>query len=197
MKESEESKSRDFKAAENGRKRNTKISRNAERLEDGQLTISEFLETTRKTLHIQIPEANENGEQLDEGVLSDGSLPEVPQRRQTFPTRVHMPYNHQRPMERNESAEARRNRGELRPETPPGRPESPLLPPEFPPTSPERPFVRPESQPSRRESLSSRRESLPLRRESPPSLPKSPAPLPESSPVRNESPLVHPESASV
>ncbi|KZR97712.1 Uncharacterized protein APZ42_007261, partial [Daphnia magna] len=150
MKEAEESKSRDFEAAENGevigrgstkalQKRNRKIARNAERLEDGQLTIRECLETTRKTFNIQIradEEANENGEQLYEGVLSDDSLPEVPQRRQRFPAGVRVPYNHQRAMERNERAEARRNRGELRPETPPGRPESPPARPESPPVRP-------------------------------------------------------------
>ncbi|KZS01938.1 Uncharacterized protein APZ42_001230, partial [Daphnia magna] len=119
------------------RKRNRKIARNAERLEDGQLTIREFLETTRKTFNIQIradEEANENGEQLDEGVLSDDSLPQVPQRRQRFPAGVRVPYNHQRAMERNERAEARRNRGKSRPETPPGRPESSPAPPESPPS---------------------------------------------------------------
>jgi hypothetical protein len=65
MKEAEESKSRDFEAAEAGenigrgstraqRKRNRNIARNATLLENGQLTIREFLERSRKSFIVRV-----------------------------------------------------------------------------------------------------------------------------------------------
>lgn len=95
LKEAEESESRDFLTTENGdpigrgstpaqREKNRKIARNSSLLEDGYLTIREFLERTRKTFNVPLPADDEavedelNAEEAPEDIQGDVSNEDIP-----------------------------------------------------------------------------------------------------------------------
>ncbi|KZS07390.1 Uncharacterized protein APZ42_028928 [Daphnia magna] len=172
LKEDEESKSRDFLTAENGdpigrgstpAQRKRKIARNSSLLEDGYLTIREFLEWTRKTFNVPLPADDEAAEdELNEeeapediqGDVSNEDIPDIPygHRRQRFRAGVRLTARQRRAIERRDRAAARHNRREIlenlpaRNETPPPgspTPGSPLARPVTPPTRPDTPLFPP------------------------------------------------------
>ncbi|KAK4009179.1 hypothetical protein OUZ56_018263 [Daphnia magna] len=170
--EDEESKSRDFLTAENGdpigrgstpAQRKRKIARNSSLLEDGYLTIREFLEWTRKTFNVPLPADDEAAEdELNEeeapediqGDVSNEDIPDIPygHGRQRFRAGVRLTARQRRAIERRDRAAARHNRREIlenlpaRNETPPPgspTPGSPLARPVTPPTRPDTPLFPP------------------------------------------------------
>ncbi|KAI9553432.1 hypothetical protein GHT06_021338 [Daphnia sinensis] len=212
LKEAEESKSRDFLTAENGhpigrgstpaqRKRNRRITRNSSLLEDGYLTIREFLERTRKTFNVPLPAEDEaaedelNEEEAPEDRQSDVSnedIADVPFRhgRQRFRAGVRLTERQRRAMERRNRAVARHNRREMfenlppRNETPP--PASPN--PDSPPARVNSPPARLDSPPARLDSPPARLDSPPARLDSPPARLDSPPARLDSPPARLDSP---------